>query len=156
VFPSGVILIVCIALFLLYIQAKCRITLGRKFEREYFQAVVNANRLKFPLVRKALERFDAPDHSWVCMALQRDFLKLTYLLRNSAKPQQSYSHGEFLLILYFQAIFFAFRFFKLRKKAAALKLTMVLQYFANVIGQGANGIRFSNVNMSDDALTLLL
>ena len=55
---SVVILIGSVALFLFYLQQTCERILRREFEREFFHPVVNANRLEFPFIRKALEEFD--------------------------------------------------------------------------------------------------
>ena len=54
---ASLILIVSTALFLFYFQATCQNILRRQFDQEYFQSIVNANRLEFPSVRKALEDY---------------------------------------------------------------------------------------------------
>src|SRR2546425_12153896 len=103
---ASMILIFSIGLFLFYLQATCQKILARKFDQEYFQSIVDANRLEFPFVRKALEEFDTPvDYPWICMTLKCDYLALTYLLKNAANAEQSYSREERLLMLYFRAIF---------------------------------------------------
>ena len=91
---ASLILIVSTALFLFYFQATCQRILRKKFEQEYFQSIVNANRLEFPSVRKALEEFDAPvDYSRYRMTLKCDFLALTYLLKHAANAQQRFTRG---------------------------------------------------------------
>ena len=58
-----------------YLQAHCQRILLRQFDGEVFLAVVNANRLGFPFVRKALEEFDVPvDYERFRMRLKCDFL----------------------------------------------------------------------------------
>jgi hypothetical protein len=80
---AGVILIISAALFIFYLQTTCQRILRREFDREFFLPVVNANRLEFPFVRKALEDFDVPvDYGRFGMQLCCDSLALTYLLKN--------------------------------------------------------------------------
>jgi hypothetical protein len=43
---------------------------------------------------------------------------------------------------------------KLREQPAALKMTAILQYFANVVGERANTVRFGNLTASDYLLNL--
>ena len=45
---SVVILTVSVGLFLFYLQEACERILRREFDREFFHAVVNANRLESP------------------------------------------------------------------------------------------------------------
>ncbi len=92
------ILILSTALFFFYFQVTCQKILGRQFDREYFQSIANANRLEFPSLRKSLEDFGAPvDYSRLRMMLRCDFLALTYLLKNAANVNQSYTYDERLL-----------------------------------------------------------
>ena len=80
-FLAALILILSTALFFFYLQAVCQKILRRKFDQEYFQSIVNANRLEFLSVRKALEEFDAPvDYPRLRMMLKCDYLALTFLL----------------------------------------------------------------------------
>jgi hypothetical protein len=155
---ASLILIVSTALFLFYFQATCQRILRRKFEQEYFQSIVNANRLEFPSVRKALEEFDAPvDYSRYRMTLKCDFLALTYLLKNAANAQQRFTREERLLMIYFRAVYFfmvARHGLQLREKSAVIDLTAILQYFANVIGERVNTVRFGNLAASDYLLNL--
>ena len=157
-FVATMILIVSVALFLFYLQATCQKILAQRFDQAYFQSIVDANRLEFPFVRKALEEFDTPvDYPWVCMTLKCDYLALTYLLKNAANARQRYTREERLLMLYFRAIFFALftvHVLKLREKPAILKLTAVLQHFADVVGQRVTRVRFGEVSASDYLLTL--
>jgi hypothetical protein len=152
------VLVLSAALFLFYIQVTCQRILRRQFDREYFQAVVNANRLEFPSLRKSLEEFGMPaDYPRVRMMLKCDFLALTYLLKNSANVNQRYSNEERLLILYCRWQFLSLavrRLLNLGEEAATLRLTLVLQYFANVVGQRVNTVRFGNWSAADYLLRL--
>jgi hypothetical protein len=157
-FVASLILIVSTALFFFYFQVACQRILRRKFDKEYFLSIVHANRLEFPAVRKALEDFDAPvDYPRVRMTLRCDYLALSYLLKNAANVDQRYSREERLLMLYFRAVFFflfARHALRLREKPAILNLTAILQYFANVVGQRVNTVRFGNLAASDYLLSL--
>jgi len=42
----------------------------------------------------------------------------------------------------------------LRENSALLKLTTILQYFANVVGDRVNTVRFGNVTASDYLLNI--
>jgi len=153
-----VILILSTALFFFYFQVTCQKILGRQFDREYFQSIANANRLEFPSLRKSLEEFGAPvDYSRLRMMLRCDFLALTYLLKNAANVNQRYTYDERLLILYFRWQFLSLavrRLFKLGENTAILRLTAILQYFANVVGQRVNAVKFGNLTAADYLLNL--
>ncbi len=157
-FLASLILILSTGLFFFYLQATCQRILRRKFDQEYFHSIVNANRLEFPSVRKALEAFDAPlDYARLRMMLKCDFLALAYLLKNAANVDQRYSRDERLLILYFRLIFLSLvtrRVLRSQMKPAVLKLTAILQYFANVVGQRVNTVRFGNLTASDYLLNI--
>jgi hypothetical protein len=157
-FLAALILILSTALFFFYLQVVCQKILRRRFDQEYFQSIVNANRLEFSAVQKALEEFNAPvDYPRLRMMLKCDFLALTYLLKNAANVRQQYSHEEWLLIFYFRLVFFSLvtrHLLRLREKPPILKLTAILQYFANVVGQRVNTVRFGNLTASDYLLNL--
>ncbi len=155
---ASLILIVSTALFLFYLQVTCQNILRRQFEQEYFQSIVNANRLEFPSVRKALEGFEGPvDYARFRMTLKCDFLALTYLLKNAANVNHRYTKEELLLIFYFRAIYLFMitcHVLRLGEKNSILNLTAILQYFANVVGQRVNLVRFGNLATSDYLLNL--
>ena len=155
---AAVILIVSTALFFYYLQVACQKILRRQFDREYFQSIANANRLEFPSLRKSLEEFGSPvDYPWLRTMLKCDFLTLTYLLENAANLNQRYSKEEHLLILYFRWQFVSLavrRLLKLSEKNAILRLTSVLQYFANVVGQRIDTVRFGSLTATDYLLDL--
>jgi hypothetical protein len=157
-FLASLILIISTGLFFFYFQVACQKILRRRFEQEYFRAIVNANRLEFPAVRQAAEELEAPvDYARVRMTLKCDYLALTYLLKNAANVNQSYSREERLLIFYFRVLFFSLvvrHFLKLRETPAILRLTVILQYFANVVGQRVSMVRFGSLTASDYLLSL--
>jgi hypothetical protein len=136
-FFSAVVLIVSAALFLFYLQATCQKVLRREFDQPYFESIVRAYRLEFLSVRKAVQGADATlDHRGIQEALQADFQTLNYLMKSAVKRRCS--PGERLLMLYFKTLLFFWavrRALGLRRCKPAQKLTVVLQYFANVVGQ---------------------
>jgi len=155
---AALILIFSTALFFYYFQVTCQRILRRQFDREYYQSIVNANRLEFPSLQKSLEEFGAPvDYPRLRMILKCDFLALAYLLKNAANVNQRYSNEERLLILYFRWLFLSLaarRLLRFGQKQAILRLTSVLQYFANVVGQRVNTVRFGNLTATDYLLNL--
>jgi hypothetical protein len=150
---AALILILSAALFFFFTQVTCQRILSRQFDREYFLAVVNANRLEFPAVRQMLEEFNAPvDYARLRMTLKCDFLALTYLLKNAVNVDQRYSREERLLMLYFRLVLASLvtrHWLRVREKSAILKLTAILQYFANVVGQRVDTVRFADLTASD-------
>ena len=150
---AWLILVLSMAIFFFYFQVTCQRILCRQFDREYSQSIANVIRLEFPTLRKSLEGFGAPvDYSRLPKMLKSDFLALTYLLKNTANVNQRYSNQERLLILYFrwQLLSLAVRrLLKVGEKKATLRLTSVLQYFANVVGQHVDTERFGNLPAAD-------
>jgi hypothetical protein len=157
-FMAALILMVSTGLFFFYIQAVCQKILRRQFSQEFFQSIVNANRLEFPSVRKAIEDLGTPvEYPRLLLTLKCDYLALTYLLKNAANVNQRYSYEERLLIVYFKVIFAGLvmcHWLKLRETPTALKLTLILEYFANVVGERVNTVRFGNLTASDYLLSL--
>ncbi len=157
-FATIAILVVSVALFFFYLQATCEKILRRKFDQEYFQAIVNANRLEFPFVRTAIEEYDTPvDYPWVRMTLKCDFLALRYLLKNAANSRQSHSNEERLLMTYFRSlllVLFALHLFGFGEKPAIVQLTRILQHFADVVGQRVSRVRLGDMNASDYLLSM--
>ena len=151
--PATFVLILSAALFFFYLHVICQKILRRQFDREYFESIVNANRLEFPSLRKSLEELGAPvDYPRLRMMLKCDFLALTYLLKNAANVNQRYSNEEQLLILYCRWQFLSLavrRLLKVGEKKAILRVTSVLQYFANVVGQRVNTVQFGNWTATD-------
>ncbi len=157
-FMAIVILIISTALLMFYLQATCQRILRREFDQEFFHAVVNANRLEFPFVRKALEEFDVPvDYPRFRMQLKCDFLALTYLLKNACNARRRFSYEERLLKMYFRTVLLALiiaHALGLNERAAVLKLTSILEYFANVLGERVNTVRFGDMTASDYLMSL--
>ncbi len=157
-FLTLVILVISVALFFFYLQATCERILRRKFDQEYFQAIVNANRLEFPFVRTAIEEYDTPvDYPWVRMTLKCDFLALSYLLKNAANLKQRHTKEERLLMTYFRSLLFllfGLHVFGFSEKPAILQLTRILQHFADVVGQRVSRVRLGDMNASDYLLSM--
>ena len=157
-FMAALILILSSALFFFYLQSVCQKILRRRFEENYYQAIVNANGLEFPSVRKALEEFGCPvEYARLMMTLKCDFLALTYLLKNAANVNQRYTYEERMLIFYFKWVFASLvtrHWLRLKETSAALRLTVILEYFANVVGERVNTVRFGNLTASDYLLNL--
>jgi len=157
-FMTALILILSTALFFFYLQALCQKILRRQFAQAFSQSIVNANRLEFPSVRKAIEDLGSPmEYPRLTLTLKCDFLALTYLLKNAANVNQRYSREERLLMVYFKVVFaslVARHWLKLRETSATLKLTTILEYFSNVVGERVNTVRFGNLTASDYLLNL--
>jgi hypothetical protein len=157
-FMAALILMVSTGLFGFYLQSLCQKILLRKFAQYYAQPIVSANRLEFPSIRKALEGMEgSPDYSRLAQTLKCDFLALTYLLKNAANVNQRYSYEERLMMIYFKINFYAMvsrHLLRMRENSTALKLTAILEYFANVVGERVNAVRFSNLTASDYLLNL--
>ena len=157
-FTAALILMISTGLFGFYLQALCQKILRRQFAQEFSQSIVNANRLEFPSIRKAIEDLGSTvEYPRLALTLKCDFLALTYLLKNAANVNQRYSYEERLLILYFKVIFATMvsrHLLRLRETPAALKLTTILEYFANVVGERVNTVRFGNLTASDYLLNL--
>lgn len=132
------ILILSAALFLFYLQAICERILRRHFAGQPSHPVVDANRLEFPFVQKALEEFDVPvDYPRFRMQLKCDYLALTYLLKNSANAHRLSRH-ELLLAVYFRSLAVLLagaHVAGIPEKPVLLKMANVLEYFANVLGE---------------------
>ena len=155
---ATLILILSTALFFFYLQGVGQKILRRKFAQSFWQTIAQANGFEFPSVRRALESSGVPmEYPRLMTALRCDFQALTYLAKNAANVNQRHSSEERFLILYFKwasISMVARHWLKLREKPAALKMTAILQYFANVVGERANTIRFGNLTASDYLLNL--
>ena len=135
---SVLILVFSIALFFFYIQAFCERALKREFSHPYFQDIINAIQLEFPRLQDGFAANGSVDYLEVRSALKCDFITLSYLLENSDSTHQRFSWKERVLVLYFRFLLFCLPFrytFKLHEREAVLKLTAILQYFANLTGE---------------------
>lgn len=157
-FLAALVLIFSTAMLFFYFQVTCQKILRRKFDREYARSIVNANRLEFPAVEKSLRDFNnGVDYARLRMTLRCDFLALTYLLKNAGNLRQRYTHEERLLIIYSRSLFFSLflrHLLRLREQPAIFRLTAVLGYFANVVGQRVDSVRFGSLTPSDYLLSL--
>ncbi len=152
---ASLILIMSVALFFFYFQVTCQKVLRREFAHNYFQSVVNVNRLAFPALRNSAE--NSTNFASLRTALACDFSALTYLLKHANNVSRGYGLEERLLMVYFRLIFFCLtlrHLLRLREKPAILKLTAVLQYFSNVVGQRIGELRLGNLAASDYLLNI--
>jgi hypothetical protein len=152
-FMAALILILSTGLFFFYLQAVCQKILRREFAQSFGQIIVKANGLEFPAVRKGFEGFGSPaDFPQLMTSLRCDFLALSYLAKNAINVNLRCTLEERLLILYFKWTLFSLvarHWLRLREKPAALKLTAILEYFANVVGERVNTVRYANLAACD-------
>lgn len=157
-FMPYLVLAFSLGLFCFYLQSTCQRILRREFEQDYFQSVVRANRLGFPYIRAALQELDRPmEYSRFRTALKCDFLTLAYVLKHAGNAKQRYSAQDRLLMLYFRCTMFSLYLrhtLRLPEKPVILKLTAILKYFANVVGQRVSLLRFGNLSASEYLQTL--
>lgn len=157
-FSAMVIFVFSVALFLFYLQATCERILQQRFEDPLPDPIIDANRLEFPYVRKTLEEFDAPlDYPRFSMHLKCDYLALVYLLKNAANDRRRLSGSERMLAMYFRALsgaLMAFHLLNFGERAVLLKMTAVLEYFANVLGERIKRVRFGQMTASEYLMSL--
>ena len=94
-FIAALILILMTGLLFLYLEATCQKILRRQFGESFWQAIVDANRLESPSVRKALEELGLPV----------EYPPLTDPVKNAANVNQRYTFKERLLLLYLKMAF---------------------------------------------------
>jgi hypothetical protein len=139
---ATLILILSMALLFFYDQAACqKILRRRQFPQSFWQEIADANGLGFPAVRKSLEAGIPVEYPRLMMTLKSDFLALTYLLKTAGNVKQRCIHEEWLLVLYFKLVYISLvvrHWLRLPEKPAALELTAILQYLANVVGERVN------------------
>lgn len=157
-YSAVAILIISTALLFFYLQATCERILRRRAHEEFYHSIVNANRLEFPFVRAAIEEYDVPvDYRRFRMQLKCDFLALTYLLKSAANASQRLSRDERKLVLYSRVLFLLLAVFHLAgfgEKLLMLKLTSILQFFSNVVGERVSKMRFGDLTASEYLLSL--
>ncbi len=157
-FIATLILILSSALFGFYIQETCRRILGRKFDRDYFNPIVNANRLEFLSVRKAVQEPNAPiEYSSFRMMLRCDYQALRYLLKTLCNEKQSYSRDDQLLMAYFRLTSFSLslrHLLRLGERQPMLRMTAILEHFANVLGRRVSQAKVNDLSASEYFLTL--
>lgn len=136
-FFAAMVLIVSTALFFFYLQSTCERVLRRQFDRDYFKDIAQVCRLGFPSLRLALEGRDAPlDYASACVKLRVDFAVLSSL-KDAAHLGGRPCLGERLLRPYFHGILLALPLLRVAGagKRAITKLTAILQYSANAVGE---------------------
>ncbi len=155
---SIAILVISTALLLFYLQAVCEKILRKPFEDPLPDPIVDANRLEFPFIRRALEEYDAPvDYARFRVQLKCDYLALIYLLRHAANQERRLSGDERTLAVYFRALSGAlaiWHFLGLGERKLLLRMTTVLEYFANVLGERIKRVRFGHLTASEYLMSL--
>ncbi len=135
---ATLVLIVSAALFGFYLQTAWQKALRREFAQPYFQAVANAYRLQFPGLRQALDRPDwGRAGASLRTSLKVDFAVLTCLMRETAGGERP-SLAERLLRLSFRVsllLLAARQTCGLNPRRACQRMTAVLAYFANRVGE---------------------
>lgn len=143
---AAVILAVSAGLLGFYLQIVCRKILRRRSAQQYYPAIVRANSLEFPCVRSAVEGCGVfESYSRMTATLKCDYMALTYLLKYATNVHQRATWEERLLMLYFRMLWVSLaarHWLRWREKSAVLRLTEVLQYFANVVGERVERARF--------------
>jgi hypothetical protein len=143
---SVLILVLSAALLLFYLQSTCERILQRSFEDPLPEPIVEANALQYPLVRKGLTAPGLEADCWLARArLESDCRALTHLLKHAANERGSLSSTERLLALYFRALS---SIAGIGGRPVLLKMTAVLEYFANVLGERAKSARFAHATGS--------
>lgn len=155
---SITILVISAALLLFYLQAACEKILRKPFEEPLPDPIVDANRLEFPFIRRALEEYEAPiDYARFRVQLKCDYLALLYLLRNAANQRRRLSGDERTLAVYFRALsglLAIWHMLGLGERPLLLKMTSVLEYFANVLGERIKRVRFGHLTASEYLMSL--
>ena len=145
-----VVLAASAALFFFYLQAACERVLRREFSHSYLQDVITAIQLEYPRLREGVAANASLQYSETRIALECDFIALQYLLKSSDRARRHLSPSEKGLMLYFRFLLFSMSIrhaLNLQEKESVLKLTTILQYFANLLGERVR------VNSLDTALS---
>lgn len=131
------------ALFFFYLQTVCERVLQREFSHPYFQEVVNAIRLEYPRLREAASLSGPLEYTNTRLALECDFMTLSYLLKNA----DHMSWREKVLFLYFRFLLLSLSIrhaLKVSENGAVVKLATILQFFANLLGERLSAQSFDN------------
>jgi hypothetical protein len=150
---AALVLVTSAALFMFYFQALCERIVRREFKHPYYKLIANTNGLEFPAIRAVLEgNGHGVKYEQVRLALVCDYKALTYLLHKVEAPATSgSSFEEHLLSFYCHLLFFTMNLrhsLKLQVKPAALKLAIILEYFANVVGHRIEVARAGSLTIS--------
>lgn len=136
-FMSVLVLVVSAALFLFYVQTICERALRQEFSHAYFKQILEALQLEYPLLRDSIASNTPVDFPGMMLALKCDFFTLRYLLKNS-DPARPGVRGQRFLVLYFRFLLLLLPLrhaLNFREREAVLKLSTILEYFANVVGE---------------------
>jgi hypothetical protein len=140
-FLSAVALAVSSALLLFYMETICEKAMKREFTRPYFKQIIQAFQLEYPLLRDGSRAKSSFDFSQSHLALKCDFITLKYLLKNGNPARRHLSRQEKLLFGYFRFLLLSLAIrhaFRLRDREVMSKLTTILQFFANSVGERLN------------------
>lgn len=132
------ILIFSTALFIFYIQTLCEKVLRREFSRAYFQDILNTIDLEFPRLRQAILNNADVSYPQIQLLLRSDYLTLTYLMKKGNPERGHFSWHERLVIGYFRVLLLVLPIryaFHYQERQAVIKLTCILHYFANLVGE---------------------
>lgn len=137
-FMSVLVLVVSVALFCFYIQTVCEKALRREFSHPYFEQILQVLQLEYPQLRESAASKGSFNFPSTILALKCDFFTLKYLLKNSDPARRPLARSQKLLILYFRVLLLLLPLrhaFNLHEQEAVLKLSAILHYFANSVGE---------------------
>lgn len=144
---SVLVLVFSCSLFLFFSQAICEKALKREFSHPYFKEIIQAIQLEYPRLRDSSDSEALYSYSDARLVLRCDFTALEYLLKNGGPSGGCLSRTERMLVLYFRFLFFCLpvrHAFKLQERKAVSKLTTILQFFANSLGEKLSVGSFAN------------
>ena len=155
---SALILVFSAALLLFYLQAACERIIGRPFEEPLAHPVIEGNKLTFLQIRHALETSQAlVDCARFRAQLNCDFAALIHLLRNAGAERRRLSGAERTGAIYFRVLsgFSAVcRLVGIEGRSLLLKMTSVLEFFANLLGERTRRVRFGQLTPAERPLSL--
>ena len=141
---AGMVMLLSTGLFVVYMQSLCQRILRREFDQPYYQVILDAARLEFADLSKALEEGrSTADYPRLRQGLRCDFLALTYLLKR-LKGMEVQDH---LLSSYARVLFLSLgirHLLRLRLEPAVAGLTAISQYFANVLGEQMHNLSLAS------------
>jgi hypothetical protein len=146
---SVLIFVFSVALLLFYLQAACERIIGRPFKEALAQPVIEGNKLTFPQIRRALETSGTPvDGARFQVQLNGEFAALIHLLRSAGAERRRLSGTERTGAIYFRmlsGLLTVCRLFGMKERPLMLKMTSVLEFFANVLGERTRRVRFGQL-----------
>ena len=155
---SALILVFSAALLLFYLQAACERIIGRPFEEPLAHPVIEGNKLTFLQIRRALQTPDATiDCARFQIQLESEFADLIRLLRCAGTGRRRLSGDERTGAIYFRmlsALLSIGRLFALQGRPLILKMTSVLEFFANLLGERTRRVRFGQLTPAERTLSL--